>query len=83
MSENKPNLEIPIVAITHIPVKSGTNTNKPTHARIGQVQVTDDGLLIKAIYLYDENGEYIRDAKLNGQLLCTLTEHLLKITICK
>jgi len=59
------------------------NTNKPTHARIGQVQVTEKGLLIKAIYLYDENGEYIRDAKLNGQLLCTLTEHLLKITICK
>jgi len=35
------------------------------------------------IKLGDGNGEYIRDAKLNGQLLCTLTEHLLKITICK
>lgn len=57
--------------------------NKPTHARIGQVQVTDQGILIKSIYLYDEKGEYIRDAKLNGQLLCTLTEHLLPITICK
>ena len=83
MSENKPNLDLPIIGMTIHPVKSATNTNKPTHARIGQVQVTDDGLLIKAIYLYDENGEYIRDAKLNGQLLCTLTEHLLKITICK
>ena len=57
--------------------------NKPTHARIAHVEVTPNGILIKSIHLHDENGEYIRDAKLNGQLLCTLTEHLLKITICK
>lgn len=57
--------------------------NKPTHARIAHVEVTEQGILIKAIHLHDDQGEYIRDAKLNGQLLCTLTEHLLKITICK
>jgi hypothetical protein len=56
---------------------------KATHARIAHVEVTPNGILIKAIHLHDDNGEYIRDAKLNGQLLCTLTEHLLKITICK
>jgi hypothetical protein len=56
---------------------------KPTHARIAHVEVTPNGILIKSIHLHDENGEYIRDAKLNGQILCTLTEHLLKITICK
>jgi len=56
---------------------------KPKYARIAHTEVTEQGILIKAIHLHDENGEYIRDAKLNGQLLCTLTEHLLKITICK
>jgi hypothetical protein len=59
------------------------NKNKPTHARILRVQVVPDGILIKEIGLYSENGEYLRSAKLNGQLLCTLTEHLLKIAICK
>lgn len=57
--------------------------NKPTHARIAHVEVTEQGILIKAIHLVDNDGEYIRDAKLNGDLLCTLTETLLPITICK
>lgn len=56
---------------------------KPTHARLGTVQVVEGGILIKEIFLYNAEGVYIRDAKLNGQLLCTLTEHLLPITICK
>jgi hypothetical protein len=59
------------------------NNNKPTHARILRVEVIEQGILIKDIGLYDANGEYIRDAKLNGDLLCTLTETLLPITICK
>jgi hypothetical protein len=59
------------------------NKNKPTHARILRVEVIKQGILIKDIGLYDANGEYIRDAKLNGDLLCTLTETLLPITICK
>ena len=62
-------------------------TLKSTHNIVDiiarRVELTPKGILIKAIHLHDENGEYIRDAKLNGQLLCTLTEHLLKITICK
>ena len=57
--------------------------NKPTHARILIVQVVPDGILIKEIGLYSEEGEYLRSAKLNGDLLCTLTEHPLVITICK
>jgi hypothetical protein len=57
--------------------------NKPTHARISWVEVIPEGILIKQIGLYTEDGEYIRDAKLNGDLLCTLTEHPLEITICK
>jgi len=57
--------------------------NKPTHARIAWVEVIPEGILIKQIGLYTEDGEYIRDAKLNGDLLCTLTEHPLAITICK
>ena len=56
---------------------------KATHARIAHVQVVPEGILIKKIALLDSEGDYIRDAKLNGQLLCTLTEHLLKISICK
>jgi hypothetical protein len=56
---------------------------KPTHARISWVEVIPEGILIKQIGLYTEDGEYIRDAKLNGDLLCTLTEHPLAITICK
>ena len=56
--------------------------NKPTHARILRVEVIQEGILIKQIGLYND-GEYIREAKLNGDLLCTLTEHLLPITICK
>ena len=59
------------------------HVKKPTQARIAWVEVVPEGILIKQINLYDEDGEYVRDAKLNGQLLCTLTEHLLKITICK
>ena len=57
--------------------------NKPTHARIAWVEVIPEGVLIKQVGLYTEDGEYIRDAKLNGDLLCTLTETLLPITICK
>ena len=57
--------------------------NKPTHARIAWVEVIPEGILIKQIGLYTEDGKYIRDAKLNGDLLCTLTETLLPITICK
>jgi len=57
--------------------------NKPTHARIAWVEVIPEGILIKQIGLYTEDGDYIRDAKLNGDLLCTLTEHPLAITICK
>jgi hypothetical protein len=60
-----------------------SNNNKPTHARIAWVEVISEGILIKQIGLYTEDGEYIRDAKLNGDLLCTLTEHPLEITICK
>jgi hypothetical protein len=56
--------------------------NKPTHARILRVQVVPEGILIKQIGLYNDNAEYIRDAKLNGELLCTLTEHLLEVAIC-
>jgi hypothetical protein len=59
------------------------NKNKPTHARILRVEVIEQGILIKDIGLYNAEGEYIRTAKLNGDLLCTLTEHLLVITICK
>jgi len=59
------------------------HAKKPTQARIAWVEVVPEGILIKQINLYDEDGEYVRDAKLNGQLLCTLTEHLLPITICK
>ena len=58
------------------------NKNKPTHAKIMRVEVVPEGILIKQIGLYSD-GEYIRDAKLNGDLLCTLTETLLPITICK
>ena len=47
-----------------------------------RVEVVPEGILIKQIGLYND-GEYIRDAKLNGDLLCTLTETLLPITICK
>ena len=57
--------------------------NKPTHARILRVEVIEQGILIKDIGLYNSEGQYLRSAKLNGQLLCTLTEHLLAITICK
>jgi hypothetical protein len=57
--------------------------NKPTHARIMRVQVVPEGVLIKEIGLYNEEGQYLRSAKLNGDLLCTLTETLLPITICK
>ena len=57
--------------------------NHPTHARIGHVEIKEDGILIKAIYLTDENGQYIRDAQLTGKIFCTLTENLLPITICK
>ena len=59
------------------------NKNKPTHARIMRVEVVTEGILIKDIGLYTEEGEYLRSAKLNGDLLCTLTETLLPITICK
>ena len=59
-----------------------SNKNKPTQARIMRVEVVPEGILIKQIGLYTD-GEYIRDAKLNGDLLCTLTETLLPITICK
>jgi len=57
--------------------------NKPTYARISWVEVVPEGILIKQIGLYTEDGEYIRDAKLNGDLRCTHTEHPLAITICK
>ena len=56
---------------------------KPTHARILRVEVIEQGILIKDIGLYNAQGQYLRSAKLNGDLLCTLTEHLLAITICK
>jgi len=59
------------------------NKNKPTHARILRVEVTQQGILIKDIGLYNAEGQYLRSAKLNGDLLCTLTETLLPITICK
>ena len=57
--------------------------NKPTQARILRVEVIEQGILIKDIGLYNAEGQYLRSAKLNGDLLCTLTEHLLKIEICK
>lgn len=56
---------------------------KPTHARILRVEVVTEGILIKDIGLYNSEGQYLREAKLNGDLLCTLTEHLFSITICK
>ena len=56
---------------------------KPTHARIMRVEVVTEGILIKQIGLYLKEGQYLREAKLNGDLLCTLTEQLLPITICK
>ena len=59
------------------------NKNKPTHARIAWVEVVTEGILIKDIGLYNSEGKYLRSAKLNGDLLCTLTDHLLPITICK
>jgi hypothetical protein len=62
---------------------SHEDKNQPTHARIGHVEIKEDGILIKAIYLTDENGQYIRDAQLTGKIFCTLTESLLPITICK
>jgi hypothetical protein len=45
--------------------------------------VVDDGILIKAIGLFSPEGDYIRDTKLNGKLLCTLTESLMDIKICE
>ena len=82
--EEKPSLEIPIVSVKYEqPITEFPNPKQITHARIQWVQVIGEGLLIKEIGLYNSNGEYIRDAKLNGDLLCTLTEHLLKIEICK
>ena len=59
------------------------NKNKPTQARILRVEVIEQGILIKDICLYNDEGQYLRSAKLNGDLLCTLTETLLPITICK
>ena len=61
---------------------SQESKSTPTHAKIMRVEVVPEGILIKQIGLYSD-GEYIRDAKLNGDLLCTLTETLLPITICK
>jgi hypothetical protein len=82
--ENKPILEIPIVSVKYSqPITEFPNHKQITQARIQWVQVVGEGILIKQIGLYNDNGEYIRDAKLNGDLLCTLTEHLLPITICK
>ena len=80
--ENKPSLEIPIVSVK---IEQPINNFKggiPIYARIMRVEVVPQGILIKQIGLYND-GEYIREAKLNGDLLCTLTEHLLPITICK
>jgi hypothetical protein len=48
-----------------------------------RVEVIEQGILIKEIGLYNQEGQYLRSAKLNGDLLCTLTETLLPITICK
>jgi len=59
------------------------NKIKPTHARILRVEVIEQGILIKDMGLYNAEGQYLRSAKLNGDLLCTLTETLLPITICK
>ena len=59
------------------------NKNKPTQARILRVEVIEQGILIKDIGLYNSEGQYLRSAKLNGDILCTLTETLLPITICK
>jgi len=59
------------------------NKNKPTQARILRVEVIEQGILIKDIGLYNDEGQYLRSAKLNGDILCTLTETLLPITICK
>ena len=82
--EEKPSLEIPIVSVKYEqPITEFPNLKQITHARIQWVQVMGEGLLIKEIGLYNSDGEYIRKAKLNGDLLCTLTEHLLKIEICK
>lgn len=82
--ENKPSVEIPIVSVRYKqPKTKNPNPSQITHARIQWVRVISGGILIEQIGLYNDSGEYIRDAKLNGDLLCTLTEHLLPITICK
>jgi len=82
--KEKPSLEIPIVSVKYEQqITEFPNPRQITHARIQWVQVIGEGLLIKEIGLYNSEGEYIRKAKLNGDLLCTLTETLLPITICK
>ncbi|MEI7584641.1 hypothetical protein [Runella sp.] len=56
-------------------------SDKPTHARIMRVDVIADGIVIKVIGLYNEEGQYLRSAKLNGKILPTLTEHLLELIL--
>jgi hypothetical protein len=51
--------------------------------KILHAEVVDDGILIKAVGLFSPEGDYIRDTKLNGKLLCTLTESLMDIKICE
>ena len=58
-------------------------TNQPTNAKIGYIEVVPEGFLIKAIYLCNEDGDFIRDAKLLGTMIPTLTEQLIPLIVCK
>jgi hypothetical protein len=69
---------------TQTPKKRHKMAKIDTHKiKILHVEVVDDGILIKAIGLFSPEGDYIRDTKLNGKLLCTLTESLMDIKICE
>jgi hypothetical protein len=68
---------------TQTPKKRHKMAKIDTHKiKILHAEVVDDGILIKAIGLFSPEGDYIRDTKLNGKLLCTLTGSLMDIKIC-
>jgi hypothetical protein len=69
---------------TQTPKKRHKMAKIDTHKiKILHAEVVDDGILIKAVGLFSPEGDYIRDTKLNGKLLCTLTESLMDIKICE
>ena len=80
-----------VVSLTFKIDTNSTQTQKKRHKmakidthkiKILHAEVVDDGILIKAIGLFSPEGDYIRDTKLNGKLLCTLTGSLMDIKIC-